>query len=288
MGKTTQEQNAEHNRQQGTNFCSDPHALAEAHSLIHGDYLSASKLLLNVILTVIVCETSIDLVVTSLHITPPLDTVLDSLGVALLVIPLFYYQIAKPYLLQLRRSLEMGKALLEVNGQLCQMAITDELTGLYNRRGFFELARHQFNVSKRYGRPLALLFCDLDGLKQINDTHGHDAGDQAIKDTARALTQGLRASDVAARMGGDEFAVLLPQSGEPAAKIIAARVESALQEINRGRKPAISLSIGVRELDPAAMRGMDDLLALADADMYRTKAEKKASGQIRQPGPNNS
>ena len=263
--------------QPARNFCSDPQVIAEARQVLAGGYTSPGRLLVNVIMTVLVCETAADLVITALHLPPPLDTVVDSVALALLLIPIYYHMIAKPYLLQLHQSLDMGKALLQSNEQACQMAITDELTGLYNRRGFFELARHQFNVSKRYGKPLALLFCDLDYLKRINDELGHDAGDLALQDAARAISGGLRSSDVAARVGGDEFAVILPQSDDKAARTIAARIEAALAALNQTREPKLSLSIGLRELDAQAMRSIDDLLALADADMYRAKSEKKAA-----------
>ena len=178
----------------------------------------------------------------------------------------------------------LGEALLRkraeeelqlANDRLRQLSITDELTGLYNRRGFFEVARHLFHAAKRYKKPLSLLFCDLDKLKTINDTGGHEAGDIALKDTARALSQSMRASDVVARVGGDEFVVLLPQTNELAAHASLGRVHAALEAINNTRKTPLTLSIGARQVDPETMHNIDDLLSFADAEMYRAKSNKK-------------
>ncbi|MFA5161782.1 MAG: diguanylate cyclase [Elusimicrobiales bacterium] len=167
------------------------------------------------------------------------------------------------------------KAREESRDHLHLLSITDDLTGLNNRRGFLEVARSQFNTAKRYGKPLTLLFCDIDGFKRINDVLGHDAGDKAIKDVAHVLTQTLRTSDVAARIGGDEFVVLLPQSGAAAARGARARVQSALKEINLRRKFPINMSIGICEMNVDSMRAVDDMLALADADMYRQKKQRR-------------
>jgi DNA-binding LacI/PurR family transcriptional regulator len=112
-----------------------------------------------------------------------------------------------------RRTAELRETLgiLEShNSQLKELALRDELTGLYNRRGFLTLAEHLFKAQYRKGQEMTLFFGDLDGLKTINDTWGHEAGDEAIRTVARALLDAFRMEDVAARLGGDEFVVLAP------------------------------------------------------------------------------
>lgn len=277
--------NAEYRPPQG--YCSDPHAVMEARQLLSGQYIPVRRLLLEIVLIMVACETAVDLVVNAIGLRPPWDTTFDSLAVAVLIIPIFYFMIARPYVVQLRRTMQLGQALLEANRQLCQTAITDELTGLYNRRGFLEVARHHFNAAKRYERPLSVLYCDLDCLKIINDKLGHDAGDQAIKDAADALAGSVRESDICGRLGGDEFAILLPQSNLDAAQGTIHRIQSALDALNAGRKPPIGISMGARELDHKNMRSVDELLAEADAEMYRVKHARKALAGLHggQKGP---
>lgn len=151
--------------------------------------------------------------------------------------------------------------------ELRRLADTDPLTGLYNRRRFAaELQRH-LRHGERYGTRGALLLVDIDGLKQINDRSGHAAGDRAILATAGRLRSRLRATDIIARIGGDEFAVLLPEAGSRQSEVVAASLGGG-DQVGSGESDVPTLSIGV-----AALRGEDPDVAMkrADAAMYRAK-----------------
>ena len=154
-------------------------------------------------------------------------------------------------------------------------ADTDELTSLPNRRAFKEALVREIQRAKRYGTPLSLALFDLDHFKQVNDTHGHAAGDRVLVAAARAVERNLRESDVFARVGGEEFVVLLPSTSEEGAVDFAERLRAALQAISPLALEVdaqISASFGVVEFD----RGSDDstgesLIAAADAALYNAK-----------------
>jgi diguanylate cyclase (GGDEF)-like protein len=116
------------------------------------------------------------------------------------------------------------KKLREDNAQLREQATTDPLTHLQNRRSFNELLEHEFNVAKRYGHPLSLLALDVDHFKVINDEYGHPSGDYVLKELAVILKQSVRASDIVARTGGEEFTLLLPRAGRDDARKFAQRI----------------------------------------------------------------
>ena len=161
------------------------------------------------------------------------------------------------------------------------LSTRDELTGLYNRRGFAGLAEHRFKVAGRQGGGVTLLFADLDNLKTINDTRGHLAGDRTIRDAARILAEACRETDIVARLGGDEFAVLLADSAAASAAGIIARIEGLIGQHNAGgdRGPVLSLSIGVGSCTGAETCSIDELIARADAAMYESKLRRHAAGQ---------
>lgn len=157
-------------------------------------------------------------------------------------------------------------------------AITDELTGLFNRRGFFTLADQQCKLSDRTKRKLALLYLDLDGMKAINDELGHMRGDQALIDTANILGKSFRESDIIARMGGDEFAVLLSELSDTYNEMTAVNHLLTNIEIHNtqgGRDYKLLLSVGASCYDPAFPCSVYDLLNRADALMYENKKTKK-------------
>jgi diguanylate cyclase (GGDEF)-like protein/PAS domain S-box-containing protein len=163
--------------------------------------------------------------------------------------------------------------LKRVETELQHLSLHDPLTGLLNRRGFeSELDRHDAHV-RRYGPTGALFVIDLDGLKAVNDTDGHDAGDEALGLVAEVLRNRLRATDAIARLGGDEFAVLLPQADETAATRVAESVvqlirSRCLERVGAARN--LRASIGVVLFDEASPSGRD-LLADADRAMYTAK-----------------
>lgn len=161
--------------------------------------------------------------------------------------------------------------------QLDHLAHQDTLVSLPNRRGFLRELERLVDRARRYGESSAMLYVDLDGLKMINDTFGHKAGDEALIQVAELLVGGLRRSDVVARIGGDEFGILLENSAEEKARETAARLSDMICDSefrHDGEELPLSVAIGV------AMIGRDDtveeVMARADEEMYRGKAAAAA------------
>jgi diguanylate cyclase (GGDEF)-like protein len=164
--------------------------------------------------------------------------------------------------------------------RLREMALIDELTGLHNRRGFLLLAEKQIQIARRTGRPDLLLFADLDGMKEINDRLGHDAGDAALRRVAAVLRDSFRTSDIVARYGGDEFLVLCPNTGPEAATAILEGLSQHIEDANAGAAVPwrLSLSVGTAAFDPGGSKTLDELIREADAAMYAAK-QKKQTGR---------
>ena len=163
--------------------------------------------------------------------------------------------------------------------ELHALSLTDELTGLYNRRGFLTLAAEDLRQARRRGAELVLGFADLDGLKTINDRYGHTEGDQAIRDAAVILRHTFRDSDLIARLGGDEFIILLRDARPDATDRARTRLAQRLRQHNEaGRHPyELSLSVGFareRVFDHATL---ERLIAAADRAMYRSKHDSASS-----------
>jgi diguanylate cyclase (GGDEF)-like protein len=165
---------------------------------------------------------------------------------------------------------------------LPRLAFLDELTGLCNRRGFFLLAEHQLQLARRNRRNLLLLFMDLDGLKQINDTFGHREGDLALTRTAAILCTTFRGSDVVGRLGGDEFGVLTWEDSEQSAGAVVTRLLRNVQRCNAEAscRHVLSLSLGIARFDPAGLSTVEELMARADKALYEQKRGKRLA-----PGP---
>ena len=167
----------------------------------------------------------------------------------------------------------LGSALerLELKERLRSQAVTDELTGLLNRRGLFEWGRAMLEAAARRGVPAALLYLDLNRFKQINDTQGHAAGDRVLDEVARRLRRATRSRDLLARLGGDEFVVLLEGDGETALRV-ASRVQRALAEpLTVGQETyRLSASVGVA-LFPSDGEHVAELVRKADIAMYQAK-----------------
>ncbi len=169
---------------------------------------------------------------------------------------------------------------IEIEDESRRLSLTDELTGLHNRRSFFLLAEQLLRNSRRNGLPCLLFFFDLDGLKKINDAHGHEAGDLAIMASAQVLKAAFRENDVVARIGGDEFVALAVDIGEPT-ELISARIRALVDEFNSSdhcRYP-IGLSIGAICCSPQELKPLAELLANADALMYADKQQRKQARQ---------
>ena len=168
-----------------------------------------------------------------------------------------------------------------LHNEMHSLAITDALTGLYNRRGFFTLAEHLLRVAKRNRTPLCLIYIDADDLKQINDRFGHAAGDEALVAFAELLKTNYRESDVIARMGGDEFIVFPVGDGKCWWDIIESRLMGALAKLNASGNLAfpLAVSFGISLFDPNAPISAEELITRADLAMYQHKREKKRSMQ---------
>jgi diguanylate cyclase (GGDEF)-like protein len=159
-------------------------------------------------------------------------------------------------------------------------ARSDPLTGLPNRRAFDERLVLERDRSRRFGRPFALALIDLDGFKAVNDDAGHEAGDRLLREVATALSSCLRDVDVVARVGGDEFAVLLPETNEAETSLILERVRIAVEAAPRGREWRVSLSAGA-VVFAIAPHEVSAALRLADALMYEAKADGKNRVRVR-------
>lgn len=156
--------------------------------------------------------------------------------------------------------------------ELRYLALTDDLTSLYNRRGFFAAGTQQLRLARRNSQPMLLFFCDLNRLKDINDCFGHREGDLALVKTADALEYAFRDSDVLARLGGDEFAVLALEASEENREALLKRLDKSIELANAGeRRYQLSLSIGVARFDPKKEVALGDLIAEADHAMYDNK-----------------
>ena len=156
--------------------------------------------------------------------------------------------------------------------ELESQAHTDALTGLGNLRLLQRSIGHMLELQKRYGHPFGLLLMDIDGLKRINDAHGHQAGDRLLMQVAMSVRRSIRTVDVAARLGGDEFCVLAPAQEADAAVKLAERLSHAVEEeVATPDEPPVSLSIGVVSC-PAHGNEADLLIDGADRAMYRAKA----------------
>lgn len=161
--------------------------------------------------------------------------------------------------------------------RLKHQSLSDDLTDLYNRRGFLSVSSHHIDSARREGRKLLLIFADLDGLKKINDSLGHSAGDQAIKDAAETLKASLRTSDVTARIGGDEFVVLTTVAQGDEAEGVVARLKANIDSFNENnsRPYKLSVSFGTAELDPESDIDLIELLNRADCRMYEHKRKQR-------------
>src|SRR5258708_2948377 len=162
--------------------------------------------------------------------------------------------------------------------ELGDLALVDELTGLYNRRGFMAIAERQLKVGRRSGKGMLLFFIDVDDLKQINDSHGHSEGDQALRRTAQALEMTFRDSDVIARIAGDEFAVLAIEAADQSETTIRTRLCEDLKSISTEEsRYSISLSMGVARFNGRENRRIGELMAHADKAMYEQKRRRSKS-----------
>ncbi len=186
--------------------------------------------------------------------------------------------IKKPFTIQ---ELLMRIKHVKMQEKLRAISNTDELTGLLNRRGFFTLAQQQMKVFKRIKGNMVLLFADVDSFKVINDTWGHQQGDEALIAAADIFRETFRGSDIIARMSGDEFAVLLIDTHEKNISVVNERLQQNIEAFNRRSEARYKLSISTGIVIYDGKRPIDDLLKAADALMYEEKLRKKGRDQRR-------
>jgi diguanylate cyclase (GGDEF)-like protein len=178
-----------------------------------------------------------------------------------------------------RALVRSGTLAIDLQEELQRLASVDPLTSLVNRRGLMPLLEHQLEVARRHHEPVAVLFADLDGLKAVNDGLGHGVGDEMLAETAAILVDTFRSSDVSARIGGDEFCVMLTADSAASTEAAIARLQHSIRTANRfpDRPYRLSLSIGVATFDPERPVSAHDLIAEADERMYEHKRSKRAA-----------
>ncbi len=176
----------------------------------------------------------------------------------------------------LTRAIRYAMARNQMQDLLRTLALRDELTGLYNRRGFVTLAEQHLKLARRTGRGAMLVFADVDGFKQVNDRFGHPEGDRALVAVAETLRATFRESDIVARVGGDEFAVLAIEASGASADRIRSRLASTLEDRNRkaARPYALSVTAGIAVFAPERTSGVEDLIAEADRALYALKRSR--------------
>jgi diguanylate cyclase (GGDEF)-like protein len=159
--------------------------------------------------------------------------------------------------------------------QMERQAVTDQLTNLYNRRAFADMAEKEVGRARRYQRPLALILFDIDHFKQVNDTHGHLVGDQVLRILTDKVTKTTRSTDFVCRYGGEEFIVLMPEAGRDEALAMAERLRemvSGITVVAAEGTLSLTISLGVAALRPTDEETLEGLINRADKAMYEAKA----------------
>lgn len=191
------------------------------------------------------------------------------LSVALLVLGVFFFR-------QLSRKMLVDEQLLGANRQLAELARTDPLTGLLNRRGFDENLAREWRRCRRAGKPVALLMLDADRFKLYNDHFGHQAGDQVLRVIADCIQSHIRRpGDIAARYGGEEFAIVLPDTVLPGALRVAEAIRAAIEAQAIRHAPGddfVTVSIGLCYAEPGPLGTAEEMLTVSDAALYESKS----------------
>jgi len=166
--------------------------------------------------------------------------------------------------------------LKQTENKLRELSLSDELTGLYNRRGFLSVIEQYMRIAKRQKKRVFVLYADVDNLKPINDRFGHHEGDTALRESAIILKETFRESDIIARVGGDEFAVVSLEASQADVHNVVARLQENLELFNTKRKGKYSLSLswGISYWNPESLCSLDDVLFQADKSMYEQKKNK--------------
>jgi two-component system, cell cycle response regulator len=167
------------------------------------------------------------------------------------------------------RELEASQKLLQ------EQAASDPLTKLHNRRAFFEDGKRHFAHARRHGNDLSIVVFDIDHFKKVNDTYGHQAGDEALLAMARILTTNTRTEDTPARIGGEEFAILLPDTNRLGAAVLAERIRASIEKHRfsfEGFSLSMTASAGIASFDVDGRESLEQLIGVADKRLYLAKA----------------
>ncbi len=208
-----------------------------------------------------------------------------SLIAGLAVSGIVWMLVARTWILQ-RAVSRRTKALRRTLERLRQLATTDELTGLYNRRFFLDRFAFEYDRAKRYHRPLSCLMIDINGFKQVNDWLGHHAGDLVLKRVSGYLKPALRQSDILARLGGDEFTIILPETNANQATVVAEKLRRLRIPLPQGQQriPPLSLSVGLSCLDlEGSAQTQEDLIQAADKSLYVDKERHRYTSATPMP-----
>lgn len=177
--------------------------------------------------------------------------------------------------------------IVRVSTEYYRLSTFDFLTGLYNRRALMELAASELSRAERHGRPLCLLQLDIDFFKKVNDRYGHDGGDAILKLFASVLKASLRQGDIAARSGGEEFVLILPETDLAEAAVVAERLLKQVREARldyQGSSVGVTCSLGIARWH-GPEDGLQDLLMRADALLYQAKQQGRDRAVVEQPAP---
>jgi len=176
----------------------------------------------------------------------------------------------------LRRTIIYSLERHDILQSLYRTTIIDELTGLYNRRGLYTLGNQQVELAKRHNDDIFIFYLDLDGMKEINDTLGHEFGDKALIDTCKIMHKSFRTTDILSRLGGDEFVVVVVKAQYEFIPIIIQRVKDYVKKENSSNnKYNLSLSIGVSKINLNNKSPLEQGIHDADKEMYRSKVKNK-------------
>lgn len=185
------------------------------------------------------------------------------------------------------RSLALALRNAEVHNYVQNLAITDGLTNLLNRRAFSNIFAREFREAERYCAPLCLVMADIDHFKKVNDQFGHMVGDRLLTELAGALSRSVRAVDVVTRYGGEEFALILPRTDLPQARIMANRIRVAVErhpfEIN-GSTIRLTISLGIARIPHPHIVTADEAVASSDAALYRAKSRGRNRVEVHADG----
>ena len=231
---------------------------------------SPHKLLLILILSILIGELTI-MYLFKIFPAPSTQNIpfIDSVILIIILSPVLYLFVYRPLSIQFDR---LKKAEIVQR----ELSLIDELTGLNNKRGFLLYASHLLTLSNRTQRGLLLIYADLDGLKRINDSFGHEDGDKALMCLAKVLKETFRTSDVIGRVGGDEFAILALEAKAESLDIVRKRIKEnlTLAMSNYGSRCNLTLSLGIIYYNPEKPQTIEQLLKKADTLMYAEKSSK--------------